>query len=315
MTATKTAQRPLLELAREAMPALTATQTALDTVRAAQTTARQQARSADDLPAQVLDAVLAGKPVPDDIGQRVVDLRRDNESVIAALEVLRQVEDGLYEHRRSSIAQQVDLGLAVLADHLADLLAQARPAVEALVGITEAEDAITAGRVEQWTTLRRLSSRYAELRTAQAVLVSEGLFPPDDARRQRFGVVSSDARRLVDSFGTVRNFAAIFPEGLPQSTRSAGGSEPAIRNGRIVTSRVEDTRAAPPPWLTGDPAAALRYLTGPDAQPWCPTIAESTAARDDAARAAQDKPRSLGISEARARALTRKLRRSPSRSA
>ena len=112
----------------------------------------------------------------------------------------------------------------------------------------------------------------------------------------------------------MRNFAALYPDGLPDDSRQVPGGNVRIANGRVVTTTVEDRAADAPPWLTGG-VAALRYLASPDAQPWVPTLGELEDARDAAAvvpgpEVGDDgvrRVRSLEIGGARERAITRKL--------
>jgi hypothetical protein len=296
------------------MPLLAAAAAGLAQVREAVGKARGSFTTDADLHAEALDLVLAGKPVPADLGARTQEVRQHNEALSLQLEALGRLEIDLYGQRRDSVGKQVDLGLHVLADHLAAILTDARPAATALAGIDSPQAAIDADLSAEWSVLRRLATRHDELRQAQAVLVSEALFPPDDARRQT-GVVKREAGRLVDSYGAVRNFDDLYPAGLPDAGKTVPGSSVSIVNGRVVTTAISETSVDAPPWLTGDGTAALRYLAGPDAQPWVPSLDQLTATRDAATeRRAGPQPevRSSFIGPARERSIDRKMAFNPS---
>lgn len=300
------ATRPLLAQARDAMPTLAAADRALAVVKAAAADLHAKVRIDSDVIDDAVDNLLAGNSVPDDIGARLFDVRRHNETLQLQHDGLAKVEGRLRERLRSSQTRDADHGLKVLAASLEELLVEARPAVEATRGIDSADAALTAGRGEEWLTVRRLAARHAELREAQAALVGAALFPSD---RGTSTVVPREARRLVSGHGTVRDFDELFPAGLPglEAAQPVGGGA-RIVNGRLVTTAVTSEAVDAPPWLAGDAISALRYMAAPDSKPWVPMIGELTAARDaaDARRAGpRPEPVSLEVSPQRARQVDR----------
>ena len=289
-TSTETDARPILERARSAMSGLTTVQAAITAVVEQLRQARASVRPEEAVVEYALDALLGGGAVPDDLGSRVLQIRRSNEAALATAQVLGPLERRLQERLLAVHREQADPALNVLAAELLELLTEARPVLARLNGVDDAEDAIAADRVDEWRQAVALTSRYAAVRDAQRVIVAGALDPPDQARLT--ARVSPAIRDLVDNFGVVRQPHLHFPEvgtGVNRSEVRVGQSR--IFSGRIVTDAHTDRPARPRPWTTGDPVADLRFLVRDHVIAWVPTVAELTGARDEHERRKQAEAR------------------------
>ena len=138
----------------------------------------------------VLPDIAAGALVPDDLGERVVALRRRNEACQARQQALHQLLDGLHHAFRDTQARGADNALAVLRDELDELLTAARPVLDALAGIDDADAAIQAdaagpggGDASAIRTFARRPSGGAPRRSAGVVAA----FDHGDAKPQHPG--------------------------------------------------------------------------------------------------------------------------------
>jgi hypothetical protein len=302
----RTQTRPLLEQARAAMPGLAALAEAVPKVVAALVEARARVRPASEVHQDAVNAVLSGGAVPSDLGARLLDVEQNNREAQAQYDALTRLRSDLLQQRRDLCVTHADRALTVLAEALDDLLAEARPLLAEIGDVDSSDAAISANMVKPWRRVQELAALHSELREAQAAIVSDALEPPTGARIRT--IVSSRVRHLVETVGTVQNFTVLYPDGYSPSGAVAGqASRFKIVNGRVVELTEQPKQpSTSAPWLTGDPVAALRYLASPDAQPWVPTMAQLDQAQK-APEPVPDKPRSLMVSEKRARAISRKL--------
>jgi hypothetical protein len=181
--ATSTDSRPILTRARDAMPGLTAADKALVEVRAAMMQAAKPVRVIDaNAPIEAaVGALLDGKPIPVDLGEQLLAVDDAQRRIQAKLRGLSTIQEHLIARRQDIRREQVDAGLAVLADELEDVIAKARPVAAALGQIRDAQTAIDANLAPEWQTIRGLAARHAELRQAQLALVQDALQPSDSA--------------------------------------------------------------------------------------------------------------------------------------
>lgn len=210
------------------------------------------ATSANLITGKVVSDIIAGADLPDGIGAQILDARRAEEEA-EQTRAVRALAITTLEHRiEQALEEHVDAALAVLADSLADLLAEARTTITTLGSIQTAEAALrgTAEQQDAYRLLDSLADRYAEIRRAQVQLVS---YAWDDETR-------GDTLRR---FGELR------------------GKDELYRAAEDMT----------PPWPHEDnwPAvpkispALIRWLvTDPDADPWVPTIPELRAEQEAA---------------------------------
>lgn len=277
-TATEDTRPSLLEKARSAMHGLAEIETGLADVTTRLRQARASVRPEEAVLDVALAAVLAGDPVPPDVGAQVLAIRRGNEAAMAEAQALGPLERRLRERLLALHRERADDALAVLRAELDTVISQAGPVLAELNDVDSADTAITADRVEEWRQAVALSARYGELRQAQRVLVSAAVTPQTHISDR----VSPDARALVDDYGIARDADSHHPT---VGTGSDGGevrlSGSRIFTGRIVTDAHTDRPARPRPWLTGDGVADLHFLARPDVAPWVPTVAQLTGARDE----------------------------------
>ena len=276
-TSTETDARSILERARSAMSGLTTVEAAIRAVVEQLHETRSAVQPEDAVVEHALGALLTGGEVPDDIADRVIEIRRRNEVAMARAQILGPLEQRLQERLVAAHRHQADAGLAVLAVELADILNEARPVLAELHGVDDAADAIDANRVQPWRQAIKLVERHVELRGAQRVITAAALDPPDRARATTR--VSPEIRNLIDNFGFVRDPAYHYPElGGSDRTEARTGTVKIFR-GRVVSDSHTDAPVRPRPWLTGDSLADLRFLAGSDVSAWVPQLAALTEAR------------------------------------
>ncbi len=278
---TKTTTNPdaLLERARAAMPGRDTIEAALADVAARLRQARATPRAEEkDVPARALAGVLAGQPIPDNLGEQVLTIRRDLEAANAEFAALRQLEADLRHRLRATHAEQADRAFAVLRDELDQLLDQARHVLAELGDVNDPAAAIEADRVRAWREATTLAARYTELRDAQLAIVTDARTPPDVP----LGRTDPDARSLMRDHGHIRD----------------AGAHGAIGDAATHRANTNEQQPTRRPWLTGDSLADLRFIaTHEHVEAWVPDISELTAARDehtqrlrDEARAAEQPP-------------------------
>lgn len=188
---------------------------------------------------------------------------------------LRRLDYELVRRVRATLVEHVDQALDVVRGDLDDVLDVARPTLGDLDGCATADDAITAGLVEQWQRARALAQRHDHVRDVQRVIVSAVLPTRDAPDDPAQWYVSPDGAALVDRAGYQSDAPEVLAALVP-GPRPAGGW------------RLEDHRpdvAAPvAPWLVGDPLDRLRHATATPAT-WLPSLAALRATDADAAAA------------------------------
>ena len=256
--------RPLLELARAAMPELAEVGTGLSGIEAALARLDRDGQpewaAVDDAVADVL----AGLPIPDDLGSRVLTVRKANEATGVHVQALTRLRERLHVHQRHIQVKYADRALHVVSSELDAVLTAARPVLGELGSVATADAAIKAGRADEWRTVGDLGARYVELRAVQLQL-TEGALNPDNR-------VDRDVDLLVTDHGYVRD---------ADQLDDAVGTDP--RQPRVDPQVMLTTPGAPGidtrPWNTGYGLADLRYAGRRDVSPWVPSIAELTGAR------------------------------------
>jgi len=274
-TSTETDTRPILARARASMSGLTTVEAAITGVAERLRQARASVRPEEDVAELALSAVLAGDPVPDDLADRVLKIRSDNESAFAEAGVLGPLEHRLREQLLALHRDRADDALAVLRAELDTVISQAGPVLAELGAVDSADAAIGADRVVSWRQAGALTARYGELRQAQRVLVSAAVSPQTHISDR----VSPEARAVVDDFGHVVDAGSHYPEvGTGVNRAEVRTGEVRIFSGRLVTSDYSDRPVRPRPWLSGDVITDMRFVCRADVRPWVPTVAELTGA-------------------------------------
>jgi len=210
-----------------------------------------------------LTDVLAGLPVPEDLGERVLTVRRENEATGVHVQALTRFREHLHVHQRQIGVRHADAALAVLSTELHALLTMARPVLARLGNINSGDGAITAGLVDDWRAAGDLGSRYAEVRAVQLRITEDALNPDNLADR--------DVARLVTDHGYVQHADQLDDE---------VGTDP--RQPRVDQPHLMVTGPGAPatrPWDSGSGSADLRYVCRPGVRPWLPSIGQLTGAR------------------------------------
>ncbi|MDI3211699.1 hypothetical protein [Arthrobacter sp. AL12] len=182
----------------------------------------------------------------------------------AGIQIIEAAEKQLGIELDNIIRRGYDQLLSHLNGTLKDAYTQSRKL--GLHGIHDAEQAIEAGKADEWSAMLKHRATIFHIRAAQTMLV------------ERLG--SHESLQRVGTFGLLANYAELWPGWYGGTARDRWARE--------------DT-AAPWPTRNGDtdPAALHAWiLDHDDAEPWVPTAAQLTAAvktAEAAARAAQAK--------------------------
>ncbi|MFI2227084.1 hypothetical protein [Streptomyces fradiae] len=258
---TDTAERDPLDIARDAIPDFRAVQAADAAVQQRLAELRSGTdRPPVDFATETFDAVLAGKPVPGDLGRRAVDAERADEHRQAELQILLGVEARLRNHGENTVKAGADEGLRALRPVLAELVDRARPMADALRGVHDAQAAIDRGAdaVAAWSGMAAVVARYAAIREAQRKLsrmaIGEGF-------GTKYGTVGFGA--VFHVWSEIENVTDVWPEWTPVRA-----------DGQIVR----------PPWpvpyphkpfeVVHDREWVLWLLTAPKVRLWVPTVDE-----------------------------------------
>jgi len=278
-TTTTTDTRPLLELARAAMPELAEVETGLTGIDAALNRIDRDGQPEWEPVDTALADVLAGLPVPDDLGSRVLAVRKENEATGVHVLALTRLKERLHVHQRETQVRHVDRALHVVATELDAVLTAARPVLGELGSVATADAAIKAGRADEWRQAGDLGARYTQLRAAQLRLTEDALNPDNRVDR--------DVALLVTDHGYVRN---------ADQLDDAVGTDP--RQPRVDHPELMLTAPGAPattrPWNTGNGLAELRYACRHDVTAWVPTIGQLTGARAELQARRRETARAAG---------------------
>lgn len=250
----------------------------------------------------VVDALLAGEPVPKDLPKRI-KAAMDAEAVYQRetallLNVARSVENSDDRVR----ARAAHAGLARLHDRVVEIVAAAGEAQEVLGGVSSAEAALEAGAeaTEAWRSLVRLASQYRQVRDAQRTLVTA-----TGKRGLQGGLLET-----LSTVGEFRDYDGLWPR--HQRKDPTGGMFSARRDA--------PSWVAAPPWPHEADGSATRgpefllWAAAQDDNPlWVPSAEELLEARERAigAWAAAPTPEEVANvkkGEARARSSARRVR-------
>lgn len=255
---------PLLERARSAMPGHVAIEAGLAAADAALSRLDRDGQPEWSAVDDAVADVLAGLPVPGDLGSRVLAVRKGNEATGVAVQALTRLRERLHVHQREIQVRHADRALDVVATELHQLLTQARPVLAALGNIDSADAAIKAARVDEWRQAGDLGARYTQLRAAQLRITEDALNPGDLADR--------DVALLIADHGFVRD-----ADQLDDAVGTDPRQQPVDQSHLVLTGG--PTAPATRPWNSGTGRADLRYVCRPGVRPWLPTIAQLTGAR------------------------------------
>jgi hypothetical protein len=213
-----------------------------------------------ELPSQLLDRLvdelIAGGDLPEDLGEQAVAATREAERLQALHEMRVAVVDRLRMELEATEATGGDAALEFLRDRLNELLDEARTIVETLGDVSTPAQAYAAGGavLEAWARFTQLVDRHQLIRGAQFEVLR---------RAGEFGGAPDALRTLVAGSGSHSNICDLEPE-------------TTFRNLNVEVMRThEGRRALPAPSWPDDPTELLRWMvTSSDAQPWLPSRRE-----------------------------------------
>lgn len=267
------------DVARDSVPGFRAAEAAVATI-SAQLDANRRASldPAPDLAAELVDALVAGEQIPADLGQRHIAAQNRGATLAAETEVLNRAAAQAASRRDERLRQGVDrYAIPALRPLLAQVVDTARQVADDLADVHSADDAIRAGRAQQWQQLDAAARQYREIRAAQ-----RGLYAAAGGEAIVNGQ-AVDHRSLMGMVGDISNVGEVWPDWLAWHRDAEGGV----------------------PWPEGDDRAYLVWLaTHPAAEPWVPTTAELGDAFGRQQRAAQTRERAAEEEAAHGRRLS-----------
>ena len=217
-----------------------------------------QARQA--LVQDVADSARADKPQPADLGKRAAKAADAIAHAREAVALLQDADKLLSEGRDRILSGAPAALLSHLDGQLHAALVEARAC--GLGGITTADAAIDAGKVDAWKTVTRLTGTTSQIRAAQQLVVAQLLS-------------GSELHQHLTTFGQVRNYADLFPGWFDR------------QRGRVLSTLNGEPEFASPPW--DEDGCWMYAVAHHEVDLWVPTPAQLRdaydAARADAQRA------------------------------
>ncbi len=245
---------PELEAAVKALPGKTAKDKAQATLRQAlrdaQTAVADASAERVAIAADLLAAIRTGKPTLASVKARGEAYSVKVQGAQDWLALLQWAGVSLTTEQNAATSHTALL--EHLDGRLQNILAEARSLD--LAGATTAEDAIREKVTDAWERAGELERQYRDVRSAQSTVV-------------RVLAQDQTASAHLDTHGTVRNYAALFPRWHDAQR----GVPVASYNGAHIY--------ATPPWSTEGPQGLWRYAVAhDDVELWVPTVSDLHAA-------------------------------------
>ncbi|MFE9296304.1 hypothetical protein [Streptomyces niveus] len=235
-------------------------------------------RAPVDLAGEAVAALIAGKPIPEDLGRRAWEEKQRIEFTRAELEIVVGLDDRLRGLKEGALRKGANGAFPILRTMLDDLVTEARPMASLLLGINDAQAAIDAGpdTVKAWSGFNDLASRYRELRSAQYVLTRASAGDTIDIG---VGVAGGGVSLsgIFPVWSEIANVTELWPEYTPKRWDDATSVPPWPTDAPGKPFQIKHDRA----WF-------LWVLTTPGVRLWLPTAEELAAGvREQRTEAAQ----------------------------
>lgn len=255
---------PIIGAVTQDIPAIAAAQRRLDAYRAGipdvpdafgQTIDAAEAIAHDT----VVDALDAGRPIPPDVFQGVVEAHLRVVGAAGANETARRIDEALSQALDDAITSHRDAIYGQLHQRLTAAVDAARDGSQDLAGATTAEAAIAADKADSWRAVTNARAEYVRIRAAQRLMYRYADEVDETDKLNRVVLVLANPGDVWDRVG-----AWLWT-----------GTE---------TDRRGNVRHLEPPWpdpWRGTDGVAEHFdwaIATPDARPWVPTTTE----RDDA---------------------------------
>jgi hypothetical protein len=224
---------------------------------------------AAEIAAEVREAVVAGKPVPADLGRRILDAEDAARARQAEARLIGVRAGGrghgligrLMVERDALVRAGADDALGFLADELSHLLGQVVEADRVLGSIRSADQALTADAEvgAAWRVLTEAVDAYDAIRAAQAEALVAG------------GFERGRVRPDVEDAGIHRDADTVDPRWRARIEGEEPTPNDAVLAARSPWPSPRPTRGAGW-WPTDDRPNFLRWLAvSDDVRPWVPT--------------------------------------------
>ena len=212
-----------------------------------------------DVMAELVAVLRSGGDLPQDAAQRYQSAREAFPAHLALVGELSQVVHAAEDDYLAHVVHGLSAMLGQLRTRLADVLARAAEVLPAVDGITSAQAAIDAGKVEQWQTLADLRAEHRHVRDAQRALLD--LLEGDDGAL------------LTQEWDTACVVAAPQTWEHWQTWQDHGG---------ILDRSRDELTPLDLPWSSKNPDAALSWLVAhPEARPTVPSIKDALRRAED----------------------------------
>lgn len=217
----------------------------------------------DSLMQEIMEAALAGRPMPTDVGRRIIDGGRAGEAAKAERQAFAAARHWMSERRNDALSIGADKGLIALRPYLDTVLDEARALAPTLAKVRTAQQVLDAGGdvAAAWQRLGDLADEYKAIRAAQA-----------DLTMRRFGADNPPA--ALTFCGDISNIDECWPDWkLPPGVSVRPTSPPWPHRKDEPLTPVYDREH-------------LRWVVTSNAQPWLPTTEELTRNYTEQGRAA-----------------------------
>jgi hypothetical protein len=285
-----TDSRPIMARALDAVPRYAQLTAALDALAAhVDTLTPPTSDPAADLAAEVRDAVIEGRPIPDDLGRRIIEAEEDTRRRRAEGALIgvtfgvggSGLAGQLLHERDQAVHQHVDAALRVLADELTRIVAAVAEVDQTLGTIATVDAAVAAGdrQAAAWRTLGEAVNAYDALRSAQAEIL------------RRAGGDLAQVRRDLEDGGYHRSALDVDPlwqaklDGTLETEHGVISQEVSVARAPWPAARPSRGSGH---WPTTDRPAYLRWIAVGPAQPWVPSRRELRMQLDDLEAAVRD---------------------------
>lgn len=200
--------------------------------------------------AEVRASLAAGQGLPPDLLRRYADAAAAGVAFGTAQENLSALHTQLSAERDNALIGGLPTMLAVLEGELHPLLADLVKALPKLGGITTAEAAIDAAKVDQWSAVAKLHADYRSLRAAQQTLMAT------TTPREQWTALS----KAWPTIGQAAGLVTVWPD-MPEWLKYGVKLDSHGNRVRLTAPWPDPATDAFADWLAVTPAA----------QPWVPT--------------------------------------------
>lgn len=282
---TATDSRPLLHRALAAIPEYDSLGQAIETLerRAAELAEAAKADAhPEELRAEVRADVVAGNPVPANVGDRLIEAEQRQRARTHELQLVGQrygrtgsgLIGELIGQRQELPRHESAPAFDVLRAELDEILDAVHRVDAALASVVTQDEALRAGADQAaWHELLGLVDRYDALRRAQYDLTVQAMGGPQTGQQVRHLLEDAGYLANLDKIDPAWRYYQTPPPPAEPGGRPFAAQPPAdwivLRDSPWPAAKLTRDNG---PWPTESPEAYLRWLVTDDPQPWLPDV-------------------------------------------